>query len=828
MRTKRSALFLILALSQFLLSAGAIGQTNEPIVRGINRYSVVGLNVFDIVFERGGRRTVLARQFTEGRGYSTAISVGKWPFTDYVPIAVPDGFLVESISRDSAGVLWAIDGQANVQTWKPERAWKRAALSGVNRIAHTSNGSTFAADGAGVVRGEPEAAAWTRVSTDGANGQVTASGPSVAVLYDSGNEMYVNRSQDFGASWTRSSAFPIPISVGRGIQSSLSAVDASGNVFVRHFETGKLFVLRSGARAWEETANSITTLLRGLVYAQPDGNAYSICTSGGSDAICRFDSSRNAWSSIQQVSFESGGEADMRRLFVESDNSIHIASGEGLFRKADSAPHFIPYFSLLLGGHGSDHFIDFTSDDGLIVMRQTGAAHISYDGGKSWENVLSKIPDASWWYGGRIAGDRILGIVRRPSNGRNFGTRELVESADRGQTWQPIASTAASNQSLSSILYFDLSGQFVVSVTGGNARYRSSASGPIVEISISCPNPFNFFRESAVAISDGKVWCAQDDKLRSYDLATQVTMDKKYDGKDYSGFLSLISVAQSGVFLVRRKSGLTPGEKLSFRSVVGTNTMEELSAPTSGVLFTRGKSFYASVFDEVGRKSSFVMSPDEGKTWPALPDVVMPTSAFLDRMPRPSTDGNWWRDDTSLYRFSAPKRTGAIVEYQNTKDFPLSPGGQYFYTGDAGEQAFVDSGGAGNFVRTGRTIATGGSRLTCRMYGSVSPGPNSHFYSADPGECDAVRLSEQFPRPSNVQQWNYEGAGFFVVPKTDAGMCSAGSEPVYRAYNRAFDTSGKNPWNSNHRYSTRREDIASVVATYGWKDEGIAFCSPTQ
>ena len=51
-----------------------------------------------------------------------------------------------------------------------------------------------------------------------------------------------------------------------------------------------------------------------------------------------------------------------------------------------------------------------------------------------------------------------------------------------------------------------------------------------------------------------------------------------------------------------------------------------------------------------------------------------------------------------------------VVEYQNTLDFPGSPGGHFFYTDDPVELAIVDSGIAGHFVRTGRTFNAGGTK----------------------------------------------------------------------------------------------------------------------
>lgn len=185
----------------------------------------------------------------------------------------------------------------------------------------------------------------------------------------------------------------------------------------------------------------------------------------------------------------------------------------------------------------------------------------------------------------------------------------------------------------------------------------------------------------------------------------------------------------------------------------------------------------------------------------------------------------------SLKRYLAPAAPEtAVVEYINVIDFPNDPGGHYFYTGDAAEQAWVDSGAAGHFVRTGGTFKTGGSIPVCRFYGSMFPGPNSHFFTADADECAFLRSIQKTPMPLDSQQWNYEGAGFLTslpgVNGDGSRTCAAGTVPVYRAYNGAFTAEGrKNPWDSNHRFSRDRGAIVALFAQ-GWLDEGIAFCTP--
>jgi len=178
-----------------------------------------------------------------------------------------------------------------------------------------------------------------------------------------------------------------------------------------------------------------------------------------------------------------------------------------------------------------------------------------------------------------------------------------------------------------------------------------------------------------------------------------------------------------------------------------------------------------------------------------------------------------------------PAIEGSVVEYNNTVDFPASPGGHFFYSSDAAEQQAIDSGQVGHFYRTGRSFNAGGYVPVCRFYGSQTPGPNSHFFSADQNECAGLKALQKSPVPSDVQQWNSEGNGFYAVAAvTDASgkrSCLTGTVQVYRAYNNAYAKDGKrNAWDSNHRFSTNRADIDLLVNNWGWSDEGIVFCAP--
>jgi hypothetical protein len=195
--------------------------------------------------------------------------------------------------------------------------------------------------------------------------------------------------------------------------------------------------------------------------------------------------------------------------------------------------------------------------------------------------------------------------------------------------------------------------------------------------------------------------------------------------------------------------------------------------------------------------------------------------------PRYATDG----EEFMLITLPPPIVEGEVTEYVNTENFPNDPGGHYYYASNDETRAILDSGRPGKWVRTGKGFKHGGYVSVCRFYGSVSPGPNSHFYTASDNECSVLKSIEAKPMPSNKQQFNFEGVAFYAnvpIPSKAAGQratCPTQSIPLYRAYNAAWGPSGKKNYDSNHRFSTSRADIDAVVAK-GWNDEGMVMCVP--
>jgi hypothetical protein len=165
-----------------------------------------------------------------------------------------------------------------------------------------------------------------------------------------------------------------------------------------------------------------------------------------------------------------------------------------------------------------------------------------------------------------------------------------------------------------------------------------------------------------------------------------------------------------------------------------------------------------------------------------------------------------------------PTGPGVAVEFYNV-DLD-----HFFVTADGTEQIGVDGGSAGpGWFRTGyafNTLAPNNAvgLPVCRFYGSVSPGPNSHFYTLDAGECQYLK-DLQAVQPPTQPRWNFENIAFWSRPPTNSASCPTGTTPVYRYYNNGFPTR-----DSNHRLVPSLDPDAFMI-DQGWRFEGVAMCS---
>ena len=140
----------------------------------------------------------------------------------------------------------------------------------------------------------------------------------------------------------------------------------------------------------------------------------------------------------------------------------------------------------------------------------------------------------------------------------------------------------------------------------------------------------------------------------------------------------------------------------------------------------------------------------------------------------------------------------------------------FFRTGGIDEANFVFGGEPGFWMDTedyflGWRDESLGALPVCRFYGTPGIGPNSHFYTVDPEECEHVK--------EVGVGWSYEGTAFYSKMPIN-GVCPSETMPIYRYYNQRWQEN-----DSNHRYATHLRDKELMVAD-GWVLEGVAMCAP--
>ena len=154
----------------------------------------------------------------------------------------------------------------------------------------------------------------------------------------------------------------------------------------------------------------------------------------------------------------------------------------------------------------------------------------------------------------------------------------------------------------------------------------------------------------------------------------------------------------------------------------------------------------------------------------------------------------------------------------------------YFITASVAEKFALDTGFYPGWVRTGESFkayavgSRGGGSINpaCRYYSPPDPefggpGADSHFFSADAGECMTV-----FRKYASVT-WYLESDNVFQInlPDKATGACPAGTVPVYRLWNQRVD--------SNHRYTTsaaiKADMLAAGYVAEGYGADGVVMCA---
>ena len=165
---------------------------------------------------------------------------------------------------------------------------------------------------------------------------------------------------------------------------------------------------------------------------------------------------------------------------------------------------------------------------------------------------------------------------------------------------------------------------------------------------------------------------------------------------------------------------------------------------------------------------------------------------------------------------SAPWQS-ALAQSVSVVEFYSKSLDAYFITGRQNEQQSLD--GLSDFKRTGMSFdalpasspATGKTRI-CRFYINLTaPFTSSHFYGREAIDCDQIQAQR-------LPGFSYEGFDF-AVAEPKAGVCAAGTKPIYRGFRTA--AGGKT---ANHRYTASLETY-NIAQSEGYAAEQAVFCA---
>jgi len=218
--------------------------------------------------------------------------------------------------------------------------------------------------------------------------------------------------------------------------------------------------------------------------------------------------------------------------------------------------------------------------------------------------------------------------------------------------------------------------------------------------------------------------------------------------------------------------------------------------------------------------------------------LAISVSATFDSSP-PSNDGQPFNVDlgtlpegryTIEYESDGPPPAGSsgCPLHKATLEFSVSTTGvvtvveyynaaldHYFMTSAPEEIQRLDSGAIRGWARTGETFRAYASASmpstatpVCRFYAPPSVGVDSHFFSDDPRECEAVKT--RWPTV-----WIEESSNVFGTAISVGSRCSDGAGQPYQRVHRLYN----NRPDANHRYVTSLSMRDEMLAK-GWVEEG--------
>jgi len=751
-----------------------------------------------------------------------ALLAGHAGATNWNYLDGPFGGQPDALTIDAAGNTWAAMNGAGVyvRASGTSRWLLRPGLptQGNAAIRVDSRGAAFAAGSSGLYVLGPGATTWDNLA--GTNGLPPTSFSALFIdvddtLYAASGNGAVYRGKGADAAWT---------AVGTPLPGSPSAIvkDRAGNLWAS-VPGFAVYKLAPGAADWTAVGSGVTSApINSLIVVGPD--LFAGIQFGGVAKLANAAGGGTTW-----VPWTGGALAVQDAVYALAASATGTIYAAGLGRVLATTAASTSWVTVGSGlqGNGPSYSIVWSDGEQRLTLGNGSGIHTLDAGQSQWQQgndgmAASTVYGLAATSGGTLYAATFGQGVQRQAAGTR--TWEAVDASRIGVTAEAIVvdtqgtvfavaggevkklvadawQTAGSGQSeFARSLVVDAAGAIVAGTAGGVQKLAPGASN-WTTLGTGLPAGENIY---ALAIDGSGAIFAGIFGNGIWSLPAGDTAWSKADAGLPDASIRVLQRDPAGAMHAGMGDGV-------YRNAGGTWTKvgaNALEAVTALAFDTNGDAYAAVANQRVHRL------PAGTATWLPVPAGLESRGVTTLLAANGRVYGGTEAGRGSRSGAYALWTGDSVVEFYNTL---LD---NFFITASAAEQAAIQDGSAGpGWILTGGAFSAGGPSLVCRFYGSIVPGPNSHFYTIDPAECQQLK-DIQASTPASEKRWNFESNDFASLKPTD-GACPAGTLAVYRAYNNGFARGV----DSNHRITAIEPAYLAQVA-HGWLPEGIVLCAP--
>ncbi len=735
----------------------------------------------------------------------------------------PFGGQPTALYTDLSGTTWAgMNGGGAFYREAGSSTWRLAPglITQSNyQFAMADDGTLYVSGSGGVYMLDGPAGTWVEAS-----GQRGLPGQAGGGLATSANGAIYAGMNNTGAVYTRLVADEQWTVAGTGLPAGsnvdLLAFDAAGNLWGSIYGVG-VYKLPAGGSTWTEVGTGLTSkTLQALIAV---GNDLFAGTGGnGVFKLANASTGGMTWSAWNGGSL--GASEGVYGFAVGADNVLYAAGYGKAFALASGASTWT-LVGTGLTQFGQSYAIVYSAVDGTLSIGNGSGVVDLADGETLWQLSLDGMTSSG-----------VYSVALAPNGdlyAATFG-QGVARLAPNASTW-----TTVDFEHMSPVVQSVVVDALGTVYAAGGGAVKKLVNGQWADAGTNLAS----FVTTLVVDAQNTLWAGQGGAVQKLAAGTPawVSVGTGLPGDSVNSIVFdaagnvYAGIYQGGVYRLAAGStvwtALNDGlPDLRVLALARSATNDIYAGTGHGVYKLAGTawtlagtgladSIYALAVDASGDVYAGV---DNGYAWRLPAGSSQWTQILLGLTPRTVqfliAAGGRVYAGTDASRGS-PSGVYVLSQSETVVEFYNSILDHFFITATAAEQAAILNGSAGpGWSATGNVFSVGGPALVCRFYGSISPGPNSHFYTIDPAECQLLK-DIQAQTPSSLKRWNFESNDFASTRPTN-GQCPANTIAVYRAYNDGFAQG----IDSNHRITSNQTDYLIQVAK-GWTGEGVVMCA---